>query len=117
MINQITASGRIIAARVKHSEFACCVLDLLRRSGQPDQSRMEVCDKLANDFRGITLWINRDEYWGDLRSQLGRCLFKLCQTLRETLDVRRANVWAIGEAEIDDPILAGKVGPVDGCTI
>ncbi len=84
------------------------VADLVGRAGEADDARVEVAQIVAQHRRRVARGIGGDEQGLDTRRSLGVALLEPAQRGADQLQVDRADVGAIGVAEIDDPVPAGE---------
>ena len=72
---------------------------------------MKIVAKFAHDGWRIALMVDRNEKRLDLRAELRLVSLEQFEACHRTLDIGRAEIGAIGIAEIDDPVLAIKIAP------
>ena len=113
MVHQVAAGVAGLAFLVVDREGLRRRRDLRGRAGQPEEIIRERRRELGDDGWRIALGIDGHEQRLDLCGQrrLGR--LEAVVSLHHVLDVERANVGAIGIAEVDHPVLAVEILPPD----
>ncbi len=111
MIDEIAAARLRLALGMGDRKGLGRGVDLFAGAGKADHVGREGGGKFADHLRRVAFRIERDEDRHDLRGKAGIPALEQLQALRHALHVGGADVGAEGVAEIDDPVLAGKIAP------